>query len=250
MSRVQKNGKSGLLRGHRKTEGGMIVKRGRAKAMFSGVMREIPNRTFHRDCNCKFDFQMAAKPLTSESIALAEKKINMSLDDIIKMSKTRDKKHKKQRVPNKGQKFVNNVSQDKSSKVRRFMDTRSSLRQGALAKRRTNFQGNQFPLAAEAAKKAAAAPIRSRAFSRNRQFNVNTRVEATSVRKNSSNRGGFKKAVQQTNGGPKQKPQTLDSLFANMKEERMRSVSRQSNGSGRNGGTRHVVPWARGHQYK
>ncbi|GER30292.1 PHD finger family protein [Striga asiatica] len=189
-----------------------------------------------------------SKPITTADVQqVFENLAKKRKHDIIKMSKTRDKKHKKQRVPNKGQ---NNVSQDKSSKVRRFMDTRSSMRQGALAKRRTNFQGNQFPLAAEAAKKAAAAPIRSRAFSRNRQFNVNTRVEVMSVRKNSANRSGFKKPVQQTNAGPKQKPQTLDSLFANMKEERMRSASQQSNGSGRNGGTRHVVPWARGHQYK
>ena len=45
--------------------------------------------------------------------------------------------------------------------------------QGALAQRRSNFQGNQFPLATEAARKAAAAPLRNRAFGRNRAANWN-----------------------------------------------------------------------------
>ncbi|PIN20139.1 hypothetical protein CDL12_07155 [Handroanthus impetiginosus] len=116
---------------------------------------------------------MAAKPMTSEAIALTEKKMDMTLDDIIKMSKTNAAKPKKQRVSNRSQKFFNNVKPDNALKVRRFMDTRSSLRQGALARRRSNFQGNQFPLATEAAKKAAAAPIRSKAFNRSRPFNVN-----------------------------------------------------------------------------
>lgn len=116
---------------------------------------------------------MAAKPLTSEAIALTEKKMDMSLDDIIKMSKTRSMKPKKQRVSNMGQKSFNNVPQDKGLKVKRFMDTRSSLRQGALSQRRSSFKGNQFPLATEAAKKAAVAPIQGRAFNRSRPFNVN-----------------------------------------------------------------------------
>ncbi|KAI3453826.1 hypothetical protein Pfo_010489 [Paulownia fortunei] len=206
---------------------------------------------------------MAAKPLTSETIALTEKKMDMTLDDIIKMSKTRVMKPKKQRVSNRGQKFVNNISQDNSLKVRRFMDTRSSLRQGALARRRSNFQGNQFPLATDAAKKAVVAPIRGRAFNRSRPFNVNkprypilfimfVQVWASTVQKNAVNGGGFtvKKPLQQANVGPKQKPQTLDSLFANMKEERMRVLSQQNNGSRRNGGGQPRVPWARGHLHK
>ncbi|KAG8382124.1 hypothetical protein BUALT_Bualt05G0044100 [Buddleja alternifolia] len=192
---------------------------------------------------------MAAKPLTSKAIALTEKKMDMTLDDIIKMSKTNASKPKKQRVPNKGQKFINNVPQDNSLKVRRFMDSRSSLRQGALAQRRSNFQGNQFPLATEAAKKAAVAPIGSRAFNRSKPFNVNNpRIGARTFPKHAGN-GGFtmKKPVQQANAGPKQKPQTLDSLFANMKEQRMRVLSGQNNGLRRNRGGQSRVPWARGH---
>ncbi|KAI3691859.1 hypothetical protein L6452_31661 [Arctium lappa] len=113
--------------------------------------------------------QMAAKPLTTAAIAMTEKKMDMALDDIIKMSKTGTgtNKAKKQRIPNKNQKFSNNVAQDKPMKLKRYMDSRSSLRQGVLAQRRSSFQGNQFPLAAEAARKAAVAPIRNRNFNRN-----------------------------------------------------------------------------------
>ncbi|GMP96676.1 hypothetical protein CsSME_00045211 [Camellia sinensis var. sinensis] len=117
--------------------------------------------------------RMAAKPLTSETIALTEKKMDMTLDDIIKMSKSNTTKANKPRVSNRNQKFVNSAAQEKSTKVRRFMDSRSSLRQGVLAQRRSNFQGNQFPLATEAARKAAVAPFRNRAFNRSRGFNVN-----------------------------------------------------------------------------
>ncbi|KAL6530866.1 hypothetical protein OROGR_014726 [Orobanche gracilis] len=275
-------------------------------------------RTVLQLFNRIFDLQMAMKPLTSEAIALTEKKMDMTLDDIIKMSQTHGMKPKTQRVSNKGQKFVNKVSQDNSLKVRRFMDTRSSIRQGALAQRRSNFQANQFPLATEAAKKAAVAPIRGRAFNRTRRFNVNKRVGSSTVRKNVLNEDRFtgkvssflafvtrlyysaivekekstlvmfadlraelfgsaskgenlsnslyafvlsirsqvlllnvvigyvQKPAQVANGGDKQKPQTLDSLFATMKEERMRAISRQNNNGSRING---VVPWARGYQH-
>ncbi|RYR58845.1 hypothetical protein Ahy_A05g024710 isoform A [Arachis hypogaea] len=110
---------------------------------------------------------MAAKPLTTEAIALTEKKMDMTLDDIIKMSKNK-KARKQRRVPNKSIKSSNNFIQDKSSKLRNYMDSRSSLRQGALAKRRSNFQGNQFPVAAEIARKAVNAPLRNRNSNRSR----------------------------------------------------------------------------------
>ncbi|XP_051136917.1 uncharacterized protein LOC127255443 isoform X1 [Andrographis paniculata] len=198
---------------------------------------------------------MAAKPLTTEAIALTEKKMDMTLDDIIKMSKTKDtKKPKNQRVSNRGQKFGNNVAQDKFSKARRFMDTRSSLRQGALAQRRSNFQGNQFPVATEAARKAAVAPLRNRAFSRNKAFNPNKpRVGGPVVQKFVANGGGstLKKPFQQANSMPKQKPQTLDALFANMKEQRMKAaISQQNTGSRRNVGGQPRLPWARNHRHQ
>nr|GLL29147.1 uncharacterized protein LOC109165678 isoform X1 [Ipomoea trifida] len=198
---------------------------------------------------------MAAKPLTKEAIALTEKKMDMTLDDIIKMSKNNSFKAKKQGVPNRNQKFSNNASHDKSAKFQRFMETRSSLRQGALAQRRSSFQGNHFPLVAQAARKAAAAPIHNRGFSRGRVVNMNgQRVAAPQTQRNVTNKGGFSVIKQQqlqhkVRPVTKQKPQTLDSLFANMKEQRMKNFSQQhTNAPRRNGGShgQTIVPWARG----
>lgn len=107
---------------------------------------------------------MAAKPLTSEAVAVTEKKVDMALDDIIKMSKKSTNGKRQRRVSNKNQKPVNGGAKEAALKVRRYMDSRSSVRQGFLAKRRSNFQQNHFPLAAEAAQKAAVAPLRARAY--------------------------------------------------------------------------------------
>ncbi|KAL6986429.1 hypothetical protein U1Q18_019791 [Sarracenia purpurea var. burkii] len=191
---------------------------------------------------------MATKPLTTEAIALTEKKMDMTLEDIIKMSKGNASKTKKQRVSNKSQKTLNNVSQEKSSKIRRFLDSRSSLRQGVLAQKRSNFQGNQFPLATEAARKAAVVPIRNRAFNRGRGVNVNQpRFRAQLVQRKATNETFTGKKPQSLgNAVPKQRPQTLDLLFANMKEQRMRALSQQNNGRRRNGGGQLRQQWGRG----
>ncbi|RDX98054.1 hypothetical protein CR513_19090, partial [Mucuna pruriens] len=201
---------------------------------------------------------MAAKPLTTEAIALTEKKMDMTLDDIIKMSKN-PKNKKQRRVPNKSQKFSNNFTQDKSSRAQHYMESRSSLRQGALAKRRSNFQGNQFPLAAEIARKAVTAPLRNRLPNRNRVANWNkARFRVPPGQRKAVNRGFAAKQQplpspqkQQENVDimPKQKPQTLDSLFANMKEQRMRVLSMQNNAVQRNGGGNKRLPWGRGYLY-
>ncbi|XWS61603.1 hypothetical protein CRYUN_Cryun07bG0140300 [Craigia yunnanensis] len=199
---------------------------------------------------------MAAKPLTSETIALTEKKMDMTLDDIIKMSKTTPNKAKKQRrAPNKSQKPVSNTAKEKALKVRQYMDSRSSLRQGVLAQRRSNFQGNRFPLAAEAARRAAVAPFRVRAFNGSRVANLNKpRIGAPPVQRRARNGGFASKPKQQQQPPPeqqgnvvtKQRPQTLDSLFANMKEQRMRVLSRQTNAVQHNPGGRQRMPWGRG----
>ncbi|CAI8598761.1 unnamed protein product [Vicia faba] len=81
-------------------------------------------------------FQMVAKPLITELVALTEKKMDMTLDDIIKMSKNPKFTTKQTRVSNKSKKFTNSFAQDRSFKARRYMESRSSLRQGVLAKRR------------------------------------------------------------------------------------------------------------------
>ncbi|KAI4326824.1 hypothetical protein L6164_019354 [Bauhinia variegata] len=200
---------------------------------------------------------MAAKPLTTEAIAQTEKKMDMALDDIIKMSKN-TKARKQRGVPNKSQKFSNGFNQDKSSKVQRYTESRSSLRQGVLAKRRSNFQGNQFPVATEVAQKAAVAvavaPLRNRASNRNRIANWNRPRFGVPPSQRRGAGGGFaakplpsprQQQEEEVNTMPKQKPQTLDSLFANMKEQRLRVLSRQTNVVQRNGGGNRRPPWGR-----
>ncbi|XP_002509970.2 uncharacterized protein LOC8288020 [Ricinus communis] len=204
---------------------------------------------------------MATKPLTREEIANTEKKLDMPLDDIIKMSKNTTKPKKLQRAPNKSQKLFSNVAQEKALKVQRYMDSRPFVRQGALAKKRSNFQGNQFPLTTEVARKAAFAPFRSRPFDRNVVANSEkARNRALMVQRRAANGGFAAKSTQQQqqqhreqqqqqqgDGGGKPRPRTLDLRFANMKEERMRVLSRRNNAVQHNGnGGRPRVPWARG----
>ncbi|XP_028774787.1 uncharacterized protein LOC114731714 isoform X2 [Neltuma alba] len=199
---------------------------------------------------------MAAKPLSTEAIALTEKKMDMTLDDIIRMSKNTSKTKRQKRVPNKGQKFSNGLTQDKSSKLRRFMDSRSSVRQGVLAKRRSNFQENQFPVAAQFAQKAAVAPLRNRASNRSRMANQNKARFGAPAGQRRAASGNFAPKPRPTSQQqqreeeldvmPKQRPQTLDSLFANMKEQRMRGLSRPNNNVHRNGGSGpRIPPWGR-----
>ncbi|KAJ6695298.1 RIBOSOME MATURATION FACTOR [Salix koriyanagi] len=165
---------------------------------------------------------MAIKSLTHEEIANTEKKLDMPLDDIIRMSKNTAKPKKQQRAP------------------------------AALAQRRSNFQRNHFPLTSEAARKAKVAPNRS--WGRNFMANANnSRAGGVTVQRRAAN-GGFavkspsrpNQQQQQGDGGAKQRPQTLDSRFANMKEQRMKVLSRQNKVVQHNGGSRRSrVPWAR-----
>ncbi|XP_042420439.1 uncharacterized protein LOC122008678 [Zingiber officinale] len=98
---------------------------------------------------------MATKALTKEAIAMTKKKMNMSLDDIIKMSKKNSAKGKRPpRPPIKHQGFQNRNPSHGNTMLQGFMDSRSSIRQGVLAKRRSNFHGNQFPVNTEVARKA------------------------------------------------------------------------------------------------
>ncbi|XP_042448979.1 uncharacterized protein LOC122033895 [Zingiber officinale] len=99
---------------------------------------------------------MATKALTKEAIVMTEKKMNMSLDDIIKMSKKNSAKGKRPLRPLiKHQGFQNRNPSHGNTVLQGFMDSRSSIRQGVLAKRRSNFHGNQFPVITEVARKAA-----------------------------------------------------------------------------------------------
>ncbi|XP_039050710.1 uncharacterized protein LOC120191914 [Hibiscus syriacus] len=202
---------------------------------------------------------MAAKPLTSEAISLTEKKMDMTLDDIIKMSKNTSNKGKKQqqrRIPNKSQRPVRNGAKDKAFKVQQYMNSRASLRQGVLAQRRSNFQGNRFPFAAEAAQRAAVAPFRNRPFNSRRVANLNKPRTGAPLVQRAAN-GGFAAMLPQQqprqqqeegqgNTVTNQKPKTLDSLFANMKEERMRVFSHKNKDVKPNGGGNRGMAWGRG----
>ncbi|KAK8560887.1 hypothetical protein V6N13_026322 [Hibiscus sabdariffa] len=242
-------------------EGEGVIKYGRKLIGATNPQTSEPGTIRDRRLIFSSSKSMAAKPLTSETIAITEKKMDMTLDDIIKMSKNNSSKGKKQpRIANKSQRPVSNAAKDKAFKVRQYMDSRASLRQGALAQRRSNFQGNGFPFAAEAARRAAVAPFRNRAFNSSRVANLNKpRIGATHFQRRAGN-GGFAAKPQQLpqqqqqqqqernwNTGTKQKPKTLDSLFAVMKEERMRVFSSQQNNNVQaNGGGRQRMPWRRG----
>ncbi|XP_074581107.1 uncharacterized protein LOC141837621 isoform X2 [Curcuma longa] len=178
---------------------------------------------------------MATKPLTNEAIAMTEKKMDMALDDIIKMSKKNAAKGKRPpRPPIKNQDFQYRNPSQGNTRVQHFIDSRSSIRQGALAKRRSNFHGNQFPVTTEMARKAVGMPIRSSMMNQNGR-----RTKATGVQRKvadvSSNRKD--KVV------AKKRPQTLDALFANMKEQRMKFMNQKMNhGISIPPAQRHVAP--------
>ncbi|XP_056862120.1 uncharacterized protein LOC108844739 isoform X2 [Raphanus sativus] len=152
------------------------------------------------------------KLITTETVALTEKKMDMSLDAIIKMSKSNTNnnvnKGKKHRASNKKESF-NSAARNSTVKAQRYMDSRSDLRQGAFAKRRSSFQGNHFSVTTNIA-------------------NTNqSRFITPPAQYGSAPRGFVAKREkigekQANGGGQRQGPQTLDSRFAYMKEERMK----------------------------
>ncbi|XP_042397015.1 uncharacterized protein LOC121987186 isoform X3 [Zingiber officinale] len=152
--------------------------------------------------------QMETKALTEEAISMTEKKMNMSLDDIIKMSKKNAAKGKRPpRPPNRNPSHGNALLQG-------FMDSRSSIRQGVLAKRRSNVHGNQFPVITEMARKAAASSVQ------NRMRNPNGRCVLTPLQRSADADSDIKQL------------QALDAIFANMNAMRMDFVIEKINPGG------------------
>ncbi|CAN1300122.1 hypothetical protein LINPERPRIM_LOCUS24465 [Linum perenne] len=185
----------------------------------------------------------AMRALTREEIANTEKKLDMPLDAIIKLSKTSStvKANKQSRVPNKNQKTFNNPVQGKAFKVNQYMASRPFVRQGALAQKRSNFQGNHFPVAKDFARKAAVAPLRNRPFNNNAlPYSNKAREGSFMVQRRADNRSFAAKVMssevasqnqqqQHGDGGIKPRTQTLDAMFANLKEERTRTFMQQQN---------------------
>ncbi|KAK4758569.1 hypothetical protein SAY87_019870 [Trapa incisa] len=196
---------------------------------------------------------MEAKPLTKEALALTEKKMDMALDDIIKMSKVKATKGKMPRVHNKSRGTFKNAAQDKSMKLRGFVNYRPSLRQGVLAQKRSNFQGNHFPLVKKVINKAAVAPFVRRAPPGGTVYSneARGRTQVTKYMSSNSLSIAFK---HQQDGGTRQWPQTLDARFANLKEERIKAAAlphpinfmTRPNGDRNAGGSRkQIPPWTR-----
>ncbi|XP_044404079.1 uncharacterized protein [Triticum aestivum] len=125
---------------------------------------------------------MDSVPLTAEAIAFTEKKMDMTLEDIIKMSKKKGpagKKAPRQQV--KKRPFQNGNSNQGKAKVQRFHESRSSIRQGVLAQRRSNLDANQFQITKQAANKAATMPVRGRADRWNKPSGPSTSAQRRPV---------------------------------------------------------------------
>ncbi|CAA7037397.1 unnamed protein product [Microthlaspi erraticum] len=191
-------------------------------------------------------------PLLAEAIAITEKKVAMALDDIIKQSKrnsSRNKGKRSRRQKNKNQNF-NGAANNNTSKVRHYVNSLSAVKQGAVAKRRSNFQGNQYPVTANIAHKAATAPplsVRGRAFNAGRMTSANQSRLLAPPAQNISVHARFttkRHEVDQKveNGGGGKRKKTLDSRFASIKQQRK---SNNNNNYGVGVHFPRLPPWAR-----
>ncbi|KAG6466852.1 hypothetical protein ZIOFF_075336 [Zingiber officinale] len=169
--------------------------------------------------------QMETKALTEEAISMTEKKMNMSLDDIIKMSKKNAAKGKRPpRPPIKNQGFQNRNPSHGNALLQGFMDSRSSIRQGVLAKRRSNVHGNQFTVITEMARKAAASSVQ------NRMRNPNGGCVLTPLQRSADADSDIKDHLRADNCIVQL--QALDAIFANMNAMRMDFVIEKINPGG------------------
>ncbi|EFH46014.1 hypothetical protein ARALYDRAFT_492473 [Arabidopsis lyrata subsp. lyrata] len=188
-------------------------------------------------------------PLIAETIALTEKKVAMALDDIIKLAKRKtnvNKGKKPRRGKNKNQNF-NGAARNNTSNVRHHI---SAVRQGSVGKRRSRFQGNQFPVTTNIARKAAtAAPLdaRGRAFNGGRMTSAYQSRRIAPPVQNISVQPRVNAKRQEVDEKVEHrgwKRKTLDSRFASMKEQRM-----TINNYGVTVQVPRLPPWARARRF-
>ncbi|KAL0873453.1 hypothetical protein Bca101_023158 [Brassica carinata] len=191
--------------------------------------------------------------LVADPIALNEKKVAMALDDIIKLSKRNrngNKSRSSRRAKNKNRNFNGAARSNNTTKEKHYVNFLSGVRQGAVAKRRSNFQGDKFPVATNVASKDATVPplsVHRRTFNAGRMTSANqSRLLAPPVQNRSVHARLIAKRheVEQKVENGEGKWKTLDSRFAIMKEQR------KSNNKNNNNGVKvmHVPrlpPWAR-----
>ncbi|CAK9224490.1 unnamed protein product [Sphagnum jensenii] len=210
------------------------------------------------------------------SMGSTEQKMSMSLDDIIKHTKKEKGKMHRAAIKNGNRKL--NGPGAKAALQKSVASRSASMRQGKLAQARSNNGGVNFPATQAASKKAFAAPVntRSRQFMnssepgrrnapgrrRNGQKLANTYAAAGGNMKilvvnNPSKNGagrpsgtfGRRKAMagpnrqatsvaQNSNPVQNQRPKTLDSLFASIRNNAQQAAPAQQGGRRRGGGWR------------
>ncbi|CAH8360098.1 unnamed protein product [Eruca vesicaria subsp. sativa] len=189
--------------------------------------------------------------LVEDPIALNAKKVAMALDDLIKLSKSDtkggNKRKNSRRAKSKSRNFNGVARRNNTSKEKHHVNSLSGVRQGAVAKRRSNFKGNQFPVTTPEAAPVSPLRVRRRGFNAGRKSCANqSRLLAPPVQNRHARFIAKRQEVEQKveNGGGTWK--TLDSRFAIMKEQRK---SNNNNNGVKEVHVPRLPPWARARRF-
>ncbi|CAM6054571.1 unnamed protein product, partial [Sphagnum tenellum] len=172
------------------------------------------------------------------SMGSTEQKMAMSLDDIIKHTKKEKGKMQRAAIKNGNRKL--NGPGAKAALQKSVASRSSSMRQGKLAQARSNNGAVSFPATQATSKKAFATPVNTRS----RQF-MNNRNGAGTLRRKAMT--GPKQQVttvtqnSNLNQVQNQRPKTLDSLFASIRNNVQQAAASRQGGRRRGGGRRPAV---------